>query len=149
MIWLHQEFKEFLRLLTSNKVKYLMVGGHAVSYHGHPRSTGDLDIWVEISEDNAENLVKSIKEFGFDLPDLTVDLFLEEHRIARMGYPPLRINILTSISGVEFSSCYERKVVIEIDDFIVNILNFDDLIKNKSSTNRFKDNDDIENLINK
>jgi hypothetical protein len=126
-----------------------MVGGHAVSYHGHPRSTGDLDIWVEISEDNAENLVKSIKEFGFDLPDLTVDLFLEEHRIARMGYPPLRINILTSISGVEFSSCYERKVVIEIDDFIVNILNFDDLIKNKSSTNRFKDNDDIENLINK
>jgi hypothetical protein len=135
--------------LTSNKVKYLMVGGHAVSYHGHPRSTGDLDIWVEISEDNAENLVKSIKEFGFDLPDLTVDLFLEEHRIARMGYPPLRIDILTSISGVEFSSCYERRVVIEIDDFIVNILNFDDLIKNKSSTNRFKDNDDIENLINK
>ena len=108
---LPSDFKEFLRLLSEMGVEYLIVGGYAVGYHGYPRSTGDMDVWVASTEENADRLVKALKEFGFDVPDLDPDLFLEPDRVIRMGHPPLRIEILTSVTGVSFADCYSSRVL--------------------------------------
>ncbi len=93
MIRLPPDFKEFLRLLNSKEVEYLLVGDYAVGYHGYPRATVDMDIWVAISPANAERVVAAVREFGFDMPRMSPDLFLAENRIIRMGVPPhLKIN---------------------------------------------------------
>jgi sugar phosphate isomerase/epimerase len=108
---LPSDFKEFLRLLDEMGVKYVIVGGYAVGYHGYPRSTGDMDVWVESTEENAERVVRALKEFGFDVPELSPDLFLDPDRVIRMGHPPLRIEILTSVTGVSFEKCYSARAV--------------------------------------
>ncbi len=91
MIRLHQDFKDFLKLLNSYNVEYLVIGGYAVGYHGYPRATGDIDIWIANNIDNAKNLVTALKKFGFDLPNLSENMFLEENKIVRMGFPPVKI----------------------------------------------------------
>lgn len=101
------DFSEFLRLLNANEVRYLLVGGYAVGYHGYVRATADMDILVARDEENAQRLVDILQEFGFGVEDLSPELFLEEERVIRMGVPPVRIEILISISGVEFDECYE------------------------------------------
>ncbi len=145
-IRLPTDFKEFLKLLNSNKVRYLLVGGYAVGYYGYPRSTGDLDLWIAIQPENVDRVVITLKEFGFDLPELSSELFLEKGRIIRMGVPPLRIELLTSISGVEFSDCFTDRNQVVIDDVEINIISFDYLKKNKRAAARHKDLDDLENL---
>lgn len=145
-IRLPQDFKDFLRLLNSKEVEYLVIGGYAVSYHGYPRSTGDMDIWVAAHPDNAEKIVEVLKEFGFGRESLSSDLFLKKDQVTRMGLPPIRIEILTSISGVEFSDCYNSRVTDTIDDVEINIINLDDLRKNKKAAGRHKDLGDLENL---
>src|SRR6516165_10786852 len=92
------DLREFLKLLNSGRVEYLLVGGYAVGYYGYPRATADLDIWVAISEGNARKLVQALKRFGFDVPNLQPEIFLEQDRLVRFGEPPLRIEILTTIS---------------------------------------------------
>src|SRR3989338_10069020 len=120
MIRLPPDFKELLRLLNSKKIEYLVIGGYAVAFHGYPRATGDIDIWVAISENNAQKLVEAIKEFGFDIPDLKDKLFLKKGKNIRMGNPPLRIEILTSIDGVRFNECYKNKKTATIDNVEIN-----------------------------
>jgi hypothetical protein len=100
MIRLPSDFKEFLKLLKDYDIRYLLIGGYAVSYHGYIRATGDMDIWIAIHPDNAQKIVIVLKIFGFDLPDLKAELFLRKNKIIRMGVPPLRLEIITSISGV-------------------------------------------------
>jgi len=146
MIQLPQDFKELLQLLNSKKIEYLVIGGYAVAFHGHPRATGDIDIWIAISEDNAHKTVKALKEFGFDAPDLKYKLFLEKGRNIRMGNPPLRIEILTSIDGVEFYECYKNKKTVTIDNIEINFISLPDLKKNKKASRRLQDLADIENL---
>jgi hypothetical protein len=102
-------FKEFLKSLNSNSVENLLIGGYAVGIYGHIRATNDLDIWVNVSPENAANIERALREFGFAAPGLTSDLFLARNNVVRMGVPPIRIEILTSISGVEFESCYAEK----------------------------------------
>ena len=114
MIRIPQDFKELLQLLNSKKIEYLVIGGYAVAFHGHPRATGDLDIWVAISKDNAHKIVEALKEFGFDVPDLKDEIFLEKDKNIRMGKEPLRIEILTSIDGVEFNECYKNKKTVTV-----------------------------------
>jgi hypothetical protein len=140
------DFKEFLRLLNENGVKYLLVGGYAVGYHGYPRSTGDMDVWVELDPVNAEKLVSSLQSFGFGSPDLTEEVFLQVEKIIRMGLPPFRIEVLTSISGVEFKSCYDRRITDIIDGVPVTIIDRECLRANKLASGRAKDIDDLENL---
>src|SRR5688500_7407995 len=106
MMLLPPDFKEFLQLLNKYKVKYLLIGGYAVGFYGYPRATADLDIWIDREEQNAINIKNTLEEFGFQSPDLTEELFLKEKQIIRMGVPPLRIEIHTSISGVEFEESY-------------------------------------------
>src|SRR5438270_5539047 len=98
-IQLPPDFKEFLRLLNSNEVEYLVIGGYAVNYHGYARATADLDIWIGIAPKNAETVARVVREFGFAQADAAP--FLEPGNIIRMGVPPVRLEILTTISGVE------------------------------------------------
>jgi len=146
MIRLPKDFKEFLQLLNSKKIEYLVVGGYAVALYGYPRATGDMDIWIDISKDNAHKTVEALKEFGFDTPELKEELFLEKGKNIRMGNPPLRIELLTSIDGVEFTECYESKKVITIDDININFISLEDLKKNKKASARYQDLADLENL---
>ena len=106
-IQLPPDFKEFLKLLNSNKVEYLVVGGYAVNYYGYPRATADLDIWIAIHPINAQRLADVIQQFGF--ARVQSETFLEPRKVIRMGVPPVRLEILTSISGVEFADCYRRR----------------------------------------
>ena len=123
-----------------------MAGGYAIAYHGHPRATGDIDIRVAISEDNARKTVEALKEFGLNSPDLEDKLFLEKGRNIRMGNPPLRIEILTSIDGVEFSECFKNKETISMDKTEINFISLSNLEKNKKASGRLQDLADIENL---
>ena len=145
-IELAPDFKEFLSLLNSRNVEYLLVGGYAVGYHGYPWATNDLDVWIAIHPDNAEQMVNVLREFGFDTPELTVEPFLKERNIVRMGVPPLRIEILTTISGVEFAACYAERVIDTMDGVEVNLISLSRLRENKKASSRFKDLDDLEHL---
>ena len=146
MIQLPPDFKEFLKLLNSHRVEYLLIGGYAVGYHGYPRATGDMDLWVAIRQNNAEKLVVALREFGLNAPQLSTDVFLQENQIIRMGVPPMRIELLTTISGVDFDSCYSERIVDVIDNVEVNIINLRHLKQNKQASGRHKDLDDLQYL---
>ena len=145
-IHLPPDFKDFLKLLKEHKVQYLLIGGYAVGYHGYPRATADMDIWVAIHPDNAEKIVAVLREFGFDVPELSVDLFLQEKQIVRMGVPPVKLELVTSISGVEFNECYQERVSDVLDGVEVNLINLKHLKINKKASGRYKDLADLENL---
>ncbi|GAB4145145.1 MAG: hypothetical protein Fur0046_22700 [Cyanobacteria bacterium J069] len=102
---LPSDFKDFLRLLNSKQVEYLLIGGYAVGYYGYARATADIDIWIAINPENAQKVVDAIREFGFNVEGLTSELFLQPNKVARMGVPPFRIEVLTTISGVSFEEC--------------------------------------------
>ena len=140
------DFAEFLRLLTAHGAEYLVVGGYAVSFHGYPRATVDLDIWVRNSPSNADKLAKALREFGFDVPELSPDLFLTRNRVVRMGVPPLRIEIMTSVSGVDFDSAYRDRVTVTVSDVAVSFIGLKHLKENKLAAGRHKDLNDLEHL---
>ena len=140
------DFRDFLKLLNLRKIKYLLIGGYAVGYYGYPRATADMDIWTAISEENAKKMIMAIKDFGMNTPDLTESIFLKPGKIIRMGYPPIRIEVLTEISGVNFEQCYTRCKETKIDGIKVKIISFKDLLKNKKASGRHKDLNDLENL---
>lgn len=107
---LNQDFKEFIKSLNDNHVRYLVIGGYAVAFHGHPRYTKDIDVWIEMSPENAARMVKALEQFGFGSLGLKMDDFTTPDQIIQLGYPPSRIDILTTPAGVEFASCYEARV---------------------------------------
>jgi len=145
-IHLPQDFKEFLRLLNAHQVEYLLIGGYAVGYFGHPRATADMDIWVAMNLANAEKIVTVLKEFGFDLPDLSPELFLKEWQVVRLGVPPVRIEIATTISGVNFSECYAERVTDVLDGVEVQLISLNHIKANKKASGRHQDLADLENL---
>jgi hypothetical protein len=99
-IHLPPDFKEFLKLLNAQQAEYLLIGGYAVGYYGYPRATADMDLWIAMNPQNAEKVVAILKNFGFDVPDLSMEVFVKPNQIIRMGVPPVRIEIMTTISGV-------------------------------------------------
>lgn len=143
---LPEDFKEFLRLLNEQQVDYLLIGGYAVGYHGYPRATNDLDVWVAIHPDNAQKIVKALHKFGFNVPELNAQLFLAPDAIVRMGVPPMRLEILTSISGIEFDEAYPQRIVDNLDGVEVNLISLDMLKRNKKASGRYKDLNDLEHL---
>lgn len=145
-LMLSPDFKEFLKLLKEYDVRYLLIGGYAVGYHGYARATSDMDIWVAIHPDNAQKIVTVLKVFGFDHPDLSAELFLQENKIIRMGMPPVRLEITTSISGVEFDECYQARIEDKLDGVEVNLIDLENLKKNKQASGRSKDIADLEKL---
>lgn len=146
MIQLPKDFSEFLKLLNSKQIEYLLIGGWAVGYYGYPRATGDMDIWVSRKTENALKLTDAFIEFGFDVPDLSTELFTKKNQITRIGVPPLRIEVLTTISGVTFEECFPKRKVAVIDEIIINLISLEDLKKNKAASKRHRDLDDLEKL---
>ena len=143
---LPKDFREFLRLLRGRGVEYLLIGGWAVGYHGYPRSTDDLDVWIAVSRLNADRVVTVFKEFGFDVPELSTELFLKSDSIVRVGVEPVRIEVMTSISGVQFEECYRSRLETTLDEEPVSLINLRDLRLNKKASGRLKDLSDLENL---
>jgi len=125
-------------LLDKHKVEYLLIGGHAVAYHGYPRATQDMDIWIAIRPDNAERMIAALREFGFDMPQLSAGLFLQDKSMVRMGIPPVRIEITTTISGVDFAECYAERIVDTIDGVKVNVISLRHLRANKKASGLIK-----------
>ena len=142
----HPDFKDFLKLLNSHGIEYLIVGGYAVGLHGYPRATGDMDIWIAVDASTATKVANAVREFGMPEELVTEDLFLEKDKVIRMGVPPVRIELITGASGVNFSDCYSRRVVIEIDGIPVNFICLEDLKANKRASARHKDLEDLEHL---
>jgi len=145
-IELHPDFKDFLRLLNSHGVEYLIVGGYAVGYHGYPRATGDMDIWIGVSESNAQKAARVLRDFGMPDEQVSEKLFLDRDKIIRMGIPPVRIEVITGASGVDFSDCYSRRESTDIDGVPLNFISLNDLKANKRACGRHKDLDDLEHL---
>ncbi len=143
-ILLPRDFKEFLRLLNSSEVEYLVIGGYAVNYYGYPRATADMDVWVGIDPGNAQKMAAALQEFGF--PQAEAKMFRETGNVIRMGVPPLRIEVLTSISGVEFTRAFPKRTFAMIDGVPVNLIGLEDLKANKKASGRFKDLTDLEQL---
>lgn len=143
---LDPNFKEFIELLNSNEVRYLVVGGYALAVHGHPRYTKDLDIWVEIDALNARRIVQVLRDFGFAELDLRESDFLTAGNVIQLGYPPSRIDLLTQATGVEFVHCFNSKLTVDMDGLSVNVLDLDHLKRNKRATGRLQDLADLEKL---
>jgi predicted nucleotidyltransferase len=146
MTHLPNDFKGFLKLLNAHQVEYLLIGGYAVGYHGYPRATADMDIWIATNPANADRIVAVLKEFGFDIPDLSPQLFLKEWQIVRLGVPPVRIEIATTISGVDFDDCFPQRVEDKLDGVKVNLISLNHLKLNKKAAGRHQDLADLENL---
>jgi hypothetical protein len=140
------DFKEFLNLLRVHDVEYLLIGAYAVGYHGYPRATRNLDVWIAATPDNAERVVKTLRDFGFNTPDLSIDLIMRPNTIVRIGEEPLRIEIMNWASGVTFEECYEQKVVGTLDGVKVTLISLDHLKVNKEASGRLKDLSDVEHL---
>lgn len=145
-IELHPDFKEFLRLLNSHNVRYLVVGAYAVGYHGYPRATGDMDIWIEMSESNSKKVASAFRDFGMPDEGISESIFLEMNKVIRMGVPPVRLEVITSASGVTFNECYSNREVVEIEGIPINFISLQDLKKNKRAASRHKDLEDLEHL---
>lgn len=143
---LPEDFKDFLRLLNENSVEYLVIGGYAVSYHGYPRATLDMDVWVGISEDNAQKMVRVMEAFGFVSGEVSPQLFLSDNSMIRMGVPPMRLEVLTGISGVQFEDCYRNRVVDAVGGVEISVIGLQDLRKNKRASGRLKDLADLQYL---
>jgi len=143
---LSKEFKEFTELLNDQKVEYLLVGGYAVVLYGYVRYTGDIDFWINPTEENANRLVEVLDRFGFGSLNLTTRDFTKDDQIIQLGYPPNRIDIITSVTGLTFTECYPKKNSFLIEGVEVQTISLEDLKKNKKASGRYKDLDDLENL---
>ncbi len=133
-------------MLNSHGVEYLLIGGYAVGYYGYPRPTGDLDVWVATTPANASRLEAALRDFGFPVSHLADDFAKEPERVLRMGMPPVRLEILTNISGVKFDECYARRVTDTFEGVAVNLISVADLRANKQAAKRKKDLADLDNL---
>jgi hypothetical protein len=145
-ITLQPDFREFLSLLIRHEVRFLVVGGYAVGVHGYPRFTGDLDIFVAVSPENAAKLVRAFREFGFDLPGLSEEPFLEARRLVEIGVEPTKIQVMTSISGTTFDDAWASHVEVETGGTRVPFIGYEELLRNKRATGRSKDAVDAEHL---
>ncbi len=144
----NDDFQDFIKSINNAKVKYVLVGGYSVIFHGFPRTTGDLDIFVEVSKENYQKLSIAFFEFGLSVFDMTEENFLhnENMTVFSFGRAPVSIEILKEISGLTFEEVYFNAINTEIEGIPVSVIQLRDLIKNKKASGRAKDINDIENL---
>ena len=140
------DFKEFLRLLEQKQIDYMLVGGYAVGLYGYTRATVDLDIWVRRDTATSKKLFALLEEFGFPTRDVTAEEFTEPDIVFQMGVPPVRLDLLTSVSGVEFDPAFERRRRLTLDEMEINVISLADLRTNKKAFGRLQDLNDIEQL---
>lgn len=143
---LSPDFREFLKLLHGARVEYLLIGGYAVGYYGYPRATMDMDVWIAVHPDNAAKMTEVMRRFGVPAEVVPPELFLREGEMVRVGVAPVRLEILTKISGVTFRDCWRRRRRVRIDGIAVNLIGLADLRRNKRASGRNKDLDDLLHL---
>ncbi len=143
---LPRDFKDFLKLLNKHRVRYLLIGGYAVSLYGYVRATNDMDFWVSDDPVNKKRLKTVLEKFGFSRQSLPQDLFYLPGQILRMGIPPMRIEIVSTISGVAFKECFKARKRIAVDDTFINVISLPHLLKNKKASGRPQDLADYEKL---
>lgn len=143
---LAKDFEDFLRLLNNHKVEYMVVGGYALAFHGNPRYTGDLDIWINVTSKNALSMLQVVKEFGMQSLGLEEADFLRPGYITQIGYPPLRIDILNHIDGLEFKDAKKGMQSIDTDGLLVRFIGLNDFVKNKLASGRPQDLLDIKEI---
>jgi hypothetical protein len=141
-----KDFVEFIELLNKHKVKYLIVGAYALALYAKPRNTGDLDIFIGKTEKNALLLVRVLEEFGFKTVEIDKNDFLTDGRIIQLGVSPVRIDIMNTIDGVKFEEAYKQVEKVRFGNTLANFISKEFLIKNKLSSNRKKDEADLEDL---
>jgi len=137
-----------LQLLLDNGARFLLVGAYAMGAHGYPRATGDMDIWVEPTQDNSKRVYRSLVQFGSPLQDINDKTFVELGIVFQIGVVPRRIDIITTLSGLEFDQAYPQRQIVEIEELRIPILSLGDLIRNKRATGRDKDRLDADQLEN-
>ena len=147
----HDDFRDFVKALNNQQVEYILVGGYSVILHGYARNTGDLDLWVNPTIDNYNKLVKSFHEFGMPVFDMTEKNFLhnESFDVFTFGRPPVSIDIMKMVKGLDFEIAYQHSVIAEADGFPIRMVDYRNLIKAKIASGRPKDLNDIENLTDK
>jgi hypothetical protein len=143
---IQEDLREFVKLLNSHDVKYVIVGGYAVAYHGYPRYTGDIDFFIEASPANASKLIAAITEFGFAGLGLTEQDFLEPETIVQLGQPPNRIDLVTTLSGVEFDQAWQHRLICYVDGLSLTFIDKQTLMLNKAAAGRPKDLADLDAL---
>jgi len=141
---LPEEFKDFIKCLNSNDVKYLLVGGWAVGIYGHPRTTKDIDFLVSNDENNLKKLQNAFIEFGS--PPIDIQAFTEEGYVIRMGSSPTQIDVINKASGISMNDCFSRKVIMNVDGVEIKLISKEDLINNKKASGRQTDLGDVEKL---
>jgi hypothetical protein len=144
----NSDFRDFIMALNKNAVKYILVGGYSVILHGYSRTTGDMDIWVERSDENYSKIIKAFEDFGMPVFDMTKENFLDHPiwDVFTFGIPPVAIDVMIQIDGFNFEEVFERSVILNDGDLVVRVIHKNDLIAAKLKANRFKDMDDVENL---
>lgn len=143
---LNSDYKDMLQVLLDNDVKFLLVGAYAMGAHGYPRATGDIDIWVKPSAENSVRVYRSMKAFGAPLHEIDEATFVTPNIVFQIGVAPLRIDIITAISGVGFDDAFQHQQIVEMEGLSIPILSLSDLIKNKRATGRDKDRLDADQL---
>ena len=143
---MNQDFIDALRALSEADARYLVVGAFAVAVHAEPRATGDLDIWVQPTPENAARVWEALRRFGAPLADLAVEDLARPAVVFQMGVPPARIDVLTSISGVDFEEAWAARATFPLGDLVIPVVGRDDLIRNKRAVGRPKDLLDLELL---
>ena len=139
-----QDFKEFIELLNKHDVRYLIVGGYALSYHSRPKFTQDIDFWIDIDRENAKKVLQVLDDFGFGNLGISIEDLMTAEKILQLGVEPLRIDLLTSVDGLHFDQAYKVKVRGNYFDVTADIISLDDLIKNKKASGRKKDLHDLD-----
>ena len=142
---LNRDFKEFAELLNAHGVEYWVVGGYALAAYGHPRYTGDIDFWVSAEPGNVDRLLGVLGAFGFASMGLDASDFGHD-TVVQLGQPPHRIDLLTAIDGVSFTTCWKRKQTMAIDGLALNFIGLEDFKLNKRAAGRLKDLADLESL---
>lgn len=141
-----KDLREFIELLNSRRVEYLVIGGHAVAFHGYPRFTGDIDFLVRTDPANVARLVEALRMFGFPVDAATTECLRQPDRILQLGRPPNRIDLLTSATGIEFDECAASSVGGNLDGLAVRFPSLEVLLRNKRASGRPKDLADVHEL---
>jgi len=141
-----KDFVDFIRLCNKHQVEYLVVGGLAVVVHGYPRFTGDMDIWMKISDDNANKMLEVIKDFGMTSLGITKADLLEKDGVIQFGVRPVRIDIMNDLAGISFDAAFEKKKQLTRADVVINFIGLNDLLISKKVAGRKQDKADIQKL---
>lgn len=143
---LNPDYSDMLSAFADAEVDYLVIGAYALAVHGHPRATGDLDLWVRPTSDNAERVLKALSAFGAPLRAVSREDFETADTVFQIGVSPRRIDILTTIEGVQFDEAWPDRLEIEVEDVPVSVIGREHFIQNKEALGRSQDRADVERL---